>query len=200
MTAHLLIKHVDALRQCTKCPDMHKPVVSCGPVLSKVMLVGQAPGIKEPVLQRPFAWTAGKTLFGWFQESTGLDEESFRKLVYMTAVCRCYPGKNPKGGDRVPNQNEITNCRSWLQKDFEILQPELVIAVGKLAIQQFLSFDKLTEVVGKTFAIEWKSHHFDVVPLPHPSGLSTWPRMEPGKTLLQHALQEINQHQAFPNK
>lgn len=195
----LLVKHVEALKQCNKCPLMHKPVVSCGPVVSKVVLVGQAPGVKEPILQRPFAWTAGKTLFGWFQEATSLDEKAFRESVYMTAVCRCYPGKNPKGGDRVPNQTEINNCKSWLDKDFEILEPELVIAVGKLAIQQFLSFDKLVEVVGQTFEIEKDGRTFDLIPLPHPSGVSTWHRVEPGKSLLRLALQQINEHKAFPN-
>lgn len=118
----------------------------------------------------------------------------------MTAVCRCYPGKNPKGGDRVPNQVEIQNCRTWMDKDFELLEPELVIAVGKLAIQQFISFDKLIEVVGQTFTIERGGFEFDLIPLPHPSGASTWHRMEPGKSLLEHALQKIGEHSAFPNK
>jgi uracil-DNA glycosylase len=199
MRMDLLVKHVEALRQCNKCPHMHKPVVSCGPVVSKVILVGQAPGVKEPILQRPFAWTAGKTLFGWFLEATGLNEKAFREAVYMTAVCRCYPGKNPKGGDRVPDQTEINNCKSWLDRDFEILEPELVIAVGKLAIQQFLSFDKLVEVVGQTFKVEKDARTFDLIPLPHPSGVSTWHRMEPGKSLLQQALQQINEHSFFPN-
>lgn len=196
--SQIFVKHIDSLLACERCPQMHKPVVSCGPVVSKVMLVGQAPGIKEPVLQRPFAWTAGKTLFGWFEEYTGLDEDKFRRSVYMTAVCRCYPGKNPKGGDRVPNQQEIDNCSTWLEGDFRILQPELVIAVGKLAIQQFLTFNKLTEVVGQTFRCERAGQSFDLIPLPHPSGLSTWPRMEPGKTLLRKALQLVSQHEAFP--
>lgn len=200
MTKDLLIKHIDALKACNKCPLMHKPVISCGPVVSKVILVGQAPGVKEPVLQRPFAWTAGKTLFGWFQDATGLDEARFRELVYMTAVCRCYPGKNPKGGDRVPNQAEINNCKAWLDTDFKLLQPELVIAVGKLAIQQFIGFDKLVEVVGQTFTIERNGINFDLIPLPHPSGASTWHIMEPGKSLLEQALQKIGEHSAFPNK
>ena len=47
---------------------MLPPPVSGGPVLSKVMLVGQAPGVREPVLGKPFAWTAGRTLFGWFEQ------------------------------------------------------------------------------------------------------------------------------------
>ena len=55
-----LDRHVAALLRCTRCPKMHKPVVSGGAVVSRVILVGQAPGDKEPVLGRPFAWTAGR--------------------------------------------------------------------------------------------------------------------------------------------
>jgi len=60
----LLDQHVARLLQCRRCPRMLPPPVSGGPVLSKVMLIGQAPGVKEPVLGKPFAWTAGRTLFG----------------------------------------------------------------------------------------------------------------------------------------
>src|SRR5690349_5590040 len=88
----LLAAHVERLKQCQRCSEMNRPAVSGGPVLSKVLLVGQAPGDKEPVLGRPFAWTAGKTLFKWFQESCGLSEADFRSSIYMAAVCRCFPG------------------------------------------------------------------------------------------------------------
>src|SRR4051812_17247416 len=101
--ARLLDLHVEQLRECRLCPAMNRPAVSGGAVVSKVMLIGQAPGDKEPVLGRPFAWTAGKTLFRWFEESCGIDEAAFRQRIYMAAVCRCFPGKSPKGGDRVPS-------------------------------------------------------------------------------------------------
>src|SRR3954462_3554796 len=114
--------HVAALLQCRRCPRMLPPPVSGAPVLSKVMLVGQAPGIKEPVLGRPFAWTAGKTLFRWLDQALGWDEETVRERIYFAAVCRCFPGKNPKGGDRVPDETEIANCDSWLSREFTLLQ------------------------------------------------------------------------------
>jgi uracil-DNA glycosylase len=197
MTQSLLETHIQTLKRCRLCPGMHKPVVVGDAALSKVMLIGQAPGVKEPVLQKPFAWTAGKTLFRWFRESCGLEEESFRRLIYMAAVCRCYPGKNPKGGDRVPDSHEIENCAGWLQAEIQLLQPELVIPVGKLAIQQFLSFGKLTEIIGGSFKKEKFGVTFDLIPLPHPSGASTWHRMEPGKALTLDALAKINNHSAF---
>ncbi len=176
---------------------MHKPAVVGEVAFSKVLLIGQAPGVKEPVLQRPFAWTAGKTLFRWFQEGIGINETDFRRLVYIAAVCRCYPGKNPKGGDRVPDSIEIENCAGWLKDEVRLLNPELVIPVGKLAIQQCITFGKLTEVIGERFRVEMFGVSFDMIPLPHPSGASTWHRMEPGKTLTQNALKQIKGHAAF---
>lgn len=176
---------------------MKRPSVSGGPILSKVLLVGQAPGDKEPVLGRPFAWTAGKTLFRWFQEGCGLSEADFRQRVYMAAVCRCFPGKNPKGGDRVPSDDEIQNCSKWLRAEMDILRPELVIPVGRLAISQFLPADKLENIIGQQWQVTRNNSHFTLIPLPHPSGASTWHRTEPGKTLLQRALQLICQHPAF---
>jgi uracil-DNA glycosylase len=163
-------------------------------VKSKVLLVGQAPGDKEPKLGRPFAWTAGKTLFKWFFDAARLSEERFRSAIYMAAVCRCFPGKKPGGGDRVPSLDEIENCAVWLEREIEILRPALVIPVGKLAMARFLPAGKLDEMIGRKFRVRG----FDVIPLPHPSGASPWHRMEPGKTLLRRALGLIAAHPAFP--
>jgi len=173
---------------------MHRPSVSGGPVLSKILLVGQAPGDKEPSLGRPFAWTAGRTLFKWFGE---FGETEFRNRIYMAAACRCFPGKKPKGGDRVPNREEVTNCSRWMKAEFEILRPELVIPVGKLAIEQFLDYTTMEDMIGEKQTVARWGRHFDVIALPHPSGASPWPRMEPGKTLLEKALRLIRQHPVY---
>jgi len=99
-----IISHQSNLQACTRCPNMIQPVITGLPVASQIMLIGQAPGIREGNIGRPFGWTAGKTLFKWFS-SIGVDEEKFREQVYIAAVCRCFPGKNPKGsGDRVPDK------------------------------------------------------------------------------------------------
>jgi uracil-DNA glycosylase len=187
-----LAVHMEELAACTRCSDMGKPVVMGRPVASKVLLVGQAPGDKEPVLGRPFAWTAGKNLFKWFG-SIGLDEETFRARVYMAAVCRCFPGKNPKGGDRVPTPEEIAACRPWLDRELALLKPELIIPVGKLAIAQFLDEAPLTDTIGRVHRKDGR----DLIPLPHPSGASTWYHVEPGKTLTRRALALIQKHPAW---
>ena len=177
---------------------MIRPVVTGLPVVSPVMLIGQAPGIKEGPLGRPFAWTAGKTMFQWFRD-IGLDEPEFRTRVYMAAVCRCFPGKAASGGgDRVPSADEIARCSKHLAAEARLLQPQLVIPVGKLAIAQLLpDVDKLVDVIGGQCRASLGGVAVDVIALPHPSGASTWHRTEPGKTLLVRALSKIAQHDAW---
>lgn len=186
-------KHQSLLKKCTQCPDMFGPPVAGKPIMSPIMLIGQAPGDKEILIPKPFAWTAGKTLFKWFSQ-IGVDEDKFRDLVYMSAVCRCFPGKKPKGGDRVPNKTEIKTCSHWLMSEITLLQPKLVLPVGKLAISQYIELKKLTDVIGKVHHVELNGVMVDMIPLPHPSGASTWHITEPGKTLLQDTLKLIKNH------
>ena len=192
----VLLDHQAELRACRRCPRMTGPVITCTPNLSHILMVGQAPGEREARFGRPFAWTAGKTLFGWYRQ-IGIDEKAFRERVYMAAVCRCFPGKNPKGGDRVPDRDEIALCATWLDAEIRILQPKLLIPVGKLAIEQYLPVERLKDVIGRRHVIEIEGRAVDVIPLPHPSGASTWHRMEPGKKLLQDALKLIGRHPAW---
>ena len=190
-------KHLAALRACERCLRMHRPVVVGRAVASRVLLVGQAPGDKEPKLGRPFAWTAGKTLFKWFHASLGWSEDEVRDRFYFAAVCRCFPGKRPEGGDRVPAPDEIANCSAWLEREFALLKPQLVLPVGKLAISQFLGERPLVETIGLRFPITYRGHTTDCIPLPHPSGASPWHRMEPGKTLLNRALALVAKHESI---
>lgn len=173
------------------------PVVTGEPVMSPVMLIGQAPGVHEGPAGKPFAWTAGKTMFAWF-EQCGVPEAAFRTRVYMAAVCRCFPGKAAGGGDRVPDAGEIERCSRHLHAELRLLAPRLVIPVGKLAIAQlFPDTDKLVDVIGSARRCELAGVAFDTIALPHPSGASTWHRTEPGKTLLAKALAAIAAHEAW---
>jgi uracil-DNA glycosylase len=189
-------KHLARLRACALCPRMHQPVVTGRPVAARILLVGQAPGDKEPKLGRPFAWTAGKTLFRWFHEALGWTEDEARDRIYFAAVCRCFPGKKPAGGDRVPDDDEIANCSRWLAAEVALLRPQLILPVGKLAITQFLPPAPLNDLIGREIAISYRGHAMDCIPLPHPSGASPWHRMEPGRTLLRRALARVAAHPA----
>lgn len=177
------------------------PVVHGPAVLSKVILVGQAPGPREGSFNRPFAWTAGRTLFRWFEEAMRITEEQFRARVYIAAVARCFPGKASGGGDRKPDAEEIVRCRTYLSGEVQILKPALVLAVGQLAITEVLGKEtvgkKLDTLVGRVVRTTWHGVELDVVPLPHPSGASPWHKLEPGKTLLGHSLALVKRHPAM---
>src|SRR3954469_19820972 len=125
--------HLATLFSCRACPNvLGEPVTGAVPG-AQVMLVGQAPGPHEREERKPFAYTAGRRLFGWFA-SLGVDEETFRRRVHIAAVIRCFPGRDAKsGGDRVPDPEEIARCGAHLDRELAILRPKLVIAVGTLA-------------------------------------------------------------------
>ena len=189
--------HVARLVQCRRCPRVIPPPVTGGAIVSRVMLIGQAPGVREPVLKRPFAHTAGQTLFRWFQRFCGLNEAAMRSKIYFAAVCRCFPGKSQGGSDRVPAPDEIRNCSSWMNNEFDILRPHLVIPVGRLAIAQFIGFDKLDQVIGRKFVVSRNGFMFDLIPLPHPSGVSPWHKLSPGRELTERAMRKIARHPAM---
>lgn len=189
--------HVARLRRCRRCPRMQSTPVSGGPIRSDVIIVGQAPGPREPTLKRPFAHTAGQTLFRWFEHFCGLNEAAARAKIYFAAVCRCFPGKARGGTDRVPAPDEIRNCAPWMDEEIEILRPRLIIPVGRLAILQFVECEKLERVIGRRFRAERAGHVFDLIPLPHPSGASPWHKIPPGKQLLEQAMRKIARHPAI---
>jgi uracil-DNA glycosylase len=189
--------HVAAMFDCRLCPQVLGAPVTGVVRGARVMLVGQAPGVKEMDERRPFAWTAGRTLFRWMS-SIGVEEGEFRARVHMTAVIRCFPGKNPKGGgDRVPDRDEIERCSRHLDNDVRFLRPELVIAVGTLAAQQIIGLSTLSTIVGRVHRGARAGVGFDVIVLPHPSGRSTWLNAPANKALLERSLALLAAHPAF---
>lgn len=192
-------RQIDA---CRKCPTVCGTPVHGPPIVSKIYLLGQAPGVHEATFGRPFAYTAGKTLFRWIADHTGVQEDHFRNHVYIGAVIRCFPGKDPKKGDRVPYPEEIENCQTFIQAELDTLQPELILAIGKLAIQEVLGDKytkktKLVDVVGKVIKTEFLGHKIDVLCFPHPSGISIWPHSPEGKIRLKKAFQLLKKHHAW---
>lgn len=184
-----LDRHLAEVRGCRKCPTVEPPPVAARPeTWPRVMLVGQAPGPREVVEQRPFAYTAGSRLFSWFAR-LGVSEEEFRRRVWMGAVIRCFPGRAPQGGDRVPAPLEIANCSPYLEEEIQLIRPATVLAVGQLAIAKFLPEPApLKERVGQLFEVSRGDVTFGVLPLPHPSGRSTWLVNRDNQALLDRAL------------
>ena len=136
----------------------------------KVLLVAQAPGVTEVSTGLPFTGPAGKRLEGWFEEA-GVS----RGEIYLSALARCFPGKAPGGGDRVPSRAMIANCRPHLSRELALLRPEVVIPVGGLAVRELLGIGRLSEAVGETI----------------PSGASTWLNLPENRGRLFRALAEL---------
>jgi uracil-DNA glycosylase len=181
--------------QAFRHPELVGPPVHGPPVASRVFLLGQAPGPHEARFGRPFAWTAGKTMFRWFERAFGASEEEVRRRVYMAAVVRSFPGKTPHGGDRVPSRDAIEASRRFIQREIEVLRPRLIVPVGRLAIEQVLGRkEPIATVVGRKLRAHFHGVNADVISLPHPSGASTWVNTEPGKGLLRKALRLLGNH------
>jgi uracil-DNA glycosylase len=189
-----LDEHCVALASCRRCAHgAHvRPIVSRARA-PRAMLVGQAPGQVETGGGKPFAGRAGRTLFRWF-ERIGLDEETARDWLYIAAVTRCYPGPHPSGrGDRVPSPVERARCADWLDAELQIMRPALVIPVGRLAIDRFLGPVALSEVVGRSHDVAHAGGRSEVVPLPHPSGASSWIHQPGHSALLERALELLRE-------
>ncbi len=157
---------------------MAAPVVDL-PKVVRAMLVAQAPGSTEVLTRLPFTGPAGKRLAGWF-ERAGVSREE----IYLSAIARCFPGKAKGGGDLVPSRAMIRNCRPHLEREIELLKPEVVVPVGGLAIKELLGVGRLSEVIGKIIVRDGIVY----VPLPHPSGASTWLNRPENKERLVVAL------------
>jgi uracil-DNA glycosylase len=181
--------HCERLAACRRCaltPGV-LPIVSRARA-PRAMLIGQAPGQTETGGGRPFAGRAGRTLFRWL-ERAGLDEPTARELLFISAITRCYPGPHPSGrGDRVPTPAERARCRDWLDEELRILRPTLVVPVGRLAIDRFLGARPLADVVGSEHEITYAGGEGTAIPLPHPSGASSWVHLPGNRLLLERAL------------
>ncbi|MEO8337190.1 MAG: uracil-DNA glycosylase family protein [bacterium] len=195
--ARALDAHCDRLSNCRRCSNAPGivPIVSSARA-PRAMLVGQAPGQTEMGGGRPFAGRAGKTLFRWL-EFAGLDEPTARKLLYISAITRCYPGPHPGGrGDRVPSPAERARCGDWLGDELRIIRPTLIIPVGRLAIDRFLGAVALDSVVGREHDVEHEGGRSVTIPLPHPSGASSWIHAPGHRDLLDRSLELIGQRLA----
>lgn len=158
-----------------------------------MMLVGQAPGRVEAEGGKPFAGRAGKTLFRWFAQC-GLNEVHAREAIYIAAVTRCYPGPHPGGrGDRVPTRDEQVRCGDWLESELRIIRPKLLIPVGRLAIEKFLPPLPLDQLIGQRHTVKHVGGVSKVIPLPHPSGASSWIHQNDNRLLVDRALDLIGQ-------
>ena len=183
------------MKKCRACQvegyEIYPPAVISGLGTAMFMTIGQAPGITEQEAGRPFNAGSGKRLFDWLGRA-GIDENWFRSTQYMTSVTKCYPGRQPSGnGDRVPSRREQELCRTFLDQEIELVNPQVIIPIGRLAINLFYPKKlKLQEIIGTQVDIQGRW----VIPLPHSSGASRWHQSEENRRLIDKAILLINGH------
>jgi uracil-DNA glycosylase len=107
------------------------------------------------------------TLRRWFE----MDEDEFYATFYCASVTRCYPGRAVSGrGDRTPTPAEQELCEYWRDQELQLLQLKLIVTVGGLAARRLLGVRSVTECVGRRY----ETRDAIAIPLPHPSGASSW--------------------------
>jgi len=175
-------------RVCRACVEAGYPLESL-PIVQpyrgqRAYIFGQAPGIQEGQERLPWRGRAGKTLRRWFE----LDEEAFYATFYCASVTRCYPGRAPSGrGDRTPTPREQDLCAFWREWEFELIRPRLIVTVGGLAARRLLGMKSVTECVG----VRYELGGAIAIPLPHPSGASSWLNVPANRTRVQDAVRTI---------
>ncbi len=158
-----------------------------GRIGDRVMLVGQAPGHLSVTRAQPFSGPSGRILDGWLQRA-GFAPGALHREVYLSAMTKCDPGKHPKGnGDRKPSRTELALCRPYLLCELELIRPRALLLVGGLAVEAFMGAAPLEALVGTAA----ERNGVQLLPLPHPSGVSRWLNDGAHQALLGRALAHL---------
>jgi uracil-DNA glycosylase family 4 len=174
------------IRRCTRCveagyiPAAH-PILR-GNTAARIMVIGQAPGGEAAERPLPYSSATGRTLRGWLSRA-GFPDDVFHDAdrFYLTSLTKCFPGKaKTGGGDRAPSRREIALCADHLNAELHLVQPELILSLGRLSIEAMLPSVRglpLAAIVGTPRIAELpilREIGTLVLPLPHPSGISRW--------------------------
>jgi DNA polymerase len=146
------------MASCVSC-DLSKQrtqvVPGEGAENAEVLFIGEAPGFNEDQQGRPFVGAAG----GFLDEllhSVGLSRET----VYIANVVKCRPP-----GNRDPLPNEIQTCKSWLEKQIEIIQPRVIVTLGRFSLARYIPGESISKVHGR----ERRVGDITVFPMYHPA-------------------------------
>lgn len=184
------------IRACTRCVAAGY-IPAANPIFlghagQRLMVVGQAPGPRASGTGEPFRGASGKALQAWLARA-GFAEGALHRDFYLTSLTRCFPGpaRNGGEGDRPPSAAEIGLCREHLDHEFALVQPELVLTLGRMSAERLdptVRGQALAEVVGTVRPAERAGHAFVLLPLPHPSGVSRWLNQPQHQVRLELAL------------
>lgn len=159
---------------CRACPLWEigtQTVFGAGPANARLMFVGEAPGAQEDKAGVPFVGSAGR-LFDQALLDVGID----RSAVFVTNTVKHRPwvDSNGRKKNRPPKQSEISACAIWLDREIEIIQPQVVCCLGAVAAKRVLGKEfRLTEQRGQWFASDAIPH---VLATFHPSFILIQPQ------------------------
>lgn len=131
MDWHALRAAVEGCRLCPLCDSRTKTVFGVGGTEADWLIVGEAPGAEEDRQGEPFVGRAGQLLDAML---AGVGQS--RATAYIANVLKCRPPSN-----RDPSTEESTRCAPYLQRQIELIQPRLIVAVGRIAAQRLLGED-----------------------------------------------------------
>lgn len=166
----------DSITACTRCPlSCHRGsgnvqiVPGHGQPRSRIVLVGEAPGENEDLIGEPFVGLAGNMLDKIMAEA-GIKREE----VYITNTVKCRPTtkKGKKKSNRAPVDKEIQACKTWLYQELKLIQPKIVIPLGKVPTKLLLKIPKanftMKDYLFKDHIVDYLNN-FIVLPCWHPS-------------------------------
>ena len=134
---------------------------------AEVMLVGEAPGASEDREGIPFVGASGKLL------NAMLDAASIdRGEVFIANVVRCRPPEN-----RAPKPRELRACAGWLAEQIRLIDPKLIVTLGRFALQHFIPDGKITRLQGTVQEVDYGGTPLRLLPLLHPSAVLRNPEL-----------------------
>ncbi len=155
-----LNKKMSACNNCALRENCSSVVFGDGNPEAEIMFIGEAPGKKEDELGIPFVGSTGRIL-----DKRLASIRIEREDVYLTNICKCRPPEN-----RDPLPEEVAQCRPWLEKQIAIIQPKIVVTLGKYALNSFMPNAKISEVHGQVINIEIKKiGKIKLFPIHHPA-------------------------------
>lgn len=154
----VLAAEIAACRACGLCDQRTNPVVGVGNTAAELMFIGEAPGRDEDLAGEPFVGRAGQLLTDIIRAMTFRRED-----VYIANVVKCRPPQN-----RNPEPGELDACRPFLQRQIELIQPRVIVTLGRFALQSTLE----RNVAISTVRGEWQEYRgIRVMPTYHPAYL-----------------------------
>lgn len=161
-----LCKLKSIVQACHKCSELSTTrtniVFGEGPARTPLFIIGEAPGQKEDLTGKPFMGMAGKLLSDILFKA-----EINRDKVYIANMLKCRPPEN-----RPPEQEELNNCKDYLFKQIELVNPKLIVTLGNVSTRFILSITSgITTVRGSFFKRQLGAWNGSVLPTYHPSFL-----------------------------